>query len=122
MSAARTSPGNSVSHQPAQHAPTPAPVGAIPQAVDIQDNDELPSRLADAIDDRIAEILNELLDERIAMQPHRRLLHAPGGLILVLALAASTLLWHSTLAAWTIWPSTATVCLAIAWTTKPGKP
>ena len=119
MSAARTSPGSSVSHQP-QHAPTLG--GRDTQAIDVQDNDELPSRLADVIDDRIAEILNELLDERAAMQPQRRLLRALGVLILVLALGASTLLGSSTPAAWMIWASAATVCIAVAWIIKPIKP
>jgi hypothetical protein len=117
MSAARTSPGSSVSHQPPQHAPNPGPGGHETQAIDIQDIDELPSRLADAIDDRIAEILDELLAERMAM-PHRRLLHVLGLLILILALPASALLWPHTPASWTIWAATATVCLVITWATK----
>ena len=56
------------------------------------------------------------------MQPQRRLLRALGVLILVLALGASTLLGPSTPAAWMIWASAATVCIAVAWIVKPIKP
>lgn len=77
-------------------------------------------RFGDAIDDRIAEILDELLDERDATHQPRRLPHilAAVGLTLTLALAASVLLRHDPLAAWTIWPSAAAICLAITWATR----
>jgi fatty acid desaturase len=74
------------------------------------------SRFGDAIDDRIAEILDELLDQRNPARPPRRLSQMLGGVTLILALAASILLRHNLLAAWTIWPTAATICLAIAWT------
>jgi hypothetical protein len=78
--------------------------------------EELLSRCGDAIDDRIAEILDELLDQRNAMQPTRRLSRMLGAVSLILALAGSILLRHNPLAAWTIWPTAATIWLAIAWT------
>ena len=52
------------------------------------------------------------------MYPHRRLPQVLGTVTLILALTASLLLRHSALAAWTIWPTTAAVCLAIAWTAR----
>ena len=78
------------------------------------------SRFGDAIDYRIAEILDELLEERNATRPRRRLPQVLGtvGLIL-LALITSVLLRHNALAAWTIWPATVTICLVIAWISSP---
>ena len=78
----------------------------------VGDNVEFLSRFGDAIDDRVAEILDELLDERNATHPHRRLPQILGTLTLILALAASVLLRHSALAAWTIWPATAARTIA----------
>jgi hypothetical protein len=72
----------------------------------------------DAIDDRIAEILDKLLDERHAKLPYRRLPYALSALGLVLALIASILLRRSELAIGTIWPSTAAICLAATWTAQ----
>ena len=60
MSAVRTSPGSSVSHQPPRHAPNAGPGGRDTQAIGIHDTDELPSRLADAIDDRIQRLTYDL--------------------------------------------------------------
>jgi hypothetical protein len=80
--------------------------------------EEFLSHFGDAIDDRIAEILDELLEERNAARPHRRLPQVLGTLGLILALITSVLLRHNALAAWTIWPATATICLVIAWTSS----
>jgi hypothetical protein len=66
--------------------------------------------------DRIAEILEELLEERNAGRPRRRLPQVLGTAGLILALITSVLLRHNASAAWTIWPATATICLVIAWT------
>jgi len=82
----------------------------------VRSEEELLSRFGDAIDDRIAEILDELLEERNATCPHRRLPQVLGTVGLILALITSVLLRHNALAAWTIWPATVTICLVIAWT------
>lgn len=74
------------------------------------------SHFGDAIDDRIAEILEELLQERNADRPHQGLPQVLATTGLILALTTSVLLWHNASAAWTIWPATATICLMIAWT------
>jgi hypothetical protein len=76
------------------------------------------SQFGDAIDDRIAEILDELLQERNADRPHQRLPKALGAAGLILALITSVHLRHNASAAWTTWPATATICLVIAWTSS----
>jgi hypothetical protein len=60
------------------------------------------------IDDRIAEILDELLEERNATRPHR-LPQVLGTVSLILALSVSVLMRPSALAAWTIWPAAAVI-------------
>jgi hypothetical protein len=84
----------------------------------VRSNEEFLSQFGDAIDDRIAEILDELLEERNATRPHRGLPQVLGTAGLILALITSVLLRHNALAAWTIWPATATICLVIAWTSS----
>ncbi|HWG62936.1 MAG TPA: hypothetical protein VG253_14650 [Streptosporangiaceae bacterium] len=78
-------------------------------------DDEFLSRFGDVIDDRIAEILDDLIAERDARRARRRLPDAFGTLALAVALAASVPLRHSALAVCMIWASAATVCLAVAW-------
>jgi len=85
----------------------------------VRSEEELLSRFGDAIDDRIAEILDEPLEERNATRPHRRLPQVLGTVGLILAVITSVLLRHNALAAWTIWPTTVTICLVIAWTSSP---
>jgi len=101
-----------------QSPPAPRPAGPGTQILDIRSDGEFLSRFGDAIDDRIAEILDDLLDERSAAHPHRRLPQVLGTVTLILALTASVLLRHSALAAWIIWPAAAAISLAIAWTTS----
>lgn len=127
MPATRTPTADRAGHQPlaerGQRRPGPGPGGAgVHVTPDGWPGDELPSRFGDAIDDRIAEILDEMLDERDAERPHRRLPRMLGVFSLLLALGVSILFRHSTLAVCTIWPSIATVCLAVAWPTRPTRP
>ena len=78
-------------------------------------HEEFLSRFGDTIDDRIAEILDELLTERSSARRHWRLPDLLGAVSLILAaLAVSVLLSHTPLA-WLVWPATAVVCLAMAW-------
>ncbi len=123
MSATRTPAGMAAGRQPPQHQsrqrpPAHGPAELDTQILDMRSDDEFLSRFGDTIDDRIAETLDELLEERNATRPDSRLPQVLGTVSLILALAASVLLRHSALAAWTIWPSTAAVCLAIAWTAR----
>lgn len=84
-------------------------------------DDEFLSRFGDTIDDRVAEILDELLEEQNATRRHRRLSQVLTIVTLLPALAASILLRHSTVA-WAIWPAAAVICLATAWTTRARRP
>jgi hypothetical protein len=126
MQATRTSAGRadapqSPRHQQGASPPAPSPAGPGIRFLDLQSDEEFLSRFGDAIDDRIAEILDELLEERNATRQHRRLPQVLGTVSLILALAATVLLQHSAIAAWTIWPATAVICLAAAWTTSSGR-
>jgi hypothetical protein len=81
-------------------------------------DEELLARFGDAIDDRIAEIVDELLDERSSARRPGRYISAVS--LILAALAASALLRHSPIA-WTIWPSAAVISLAAAWTARAGR-
>ena len=120
MQATRTPPGRAPAanprHQSTQPPPAPSPAGSGTQILAMRSEEEFLSQFGDAIDDRIAEILEELLEERNAERPRRRLPQVLGTAGLILALITSLLLRHNASAAWTIWPATATICLAIAWT------
>ena len=122
MQATRTPPGGAPAanprHQGRQPPPALSPAGPGTQILTVRSEEEFLSHFGDAIDDRIAEILDELLEERNATRPHRRLSQVPGTASLILALITSVLLRHNAPAAWTIWPATATICLVIAWTSS----
>ena len=106
-------------HRGSPSAPSPAGPGTL--FLDLRSEEEFLSRFGDAIDDRIAEILDELLEEQNATRQHWRLPKVLSTVSLILALAASALLQHSATAAWTIWPATAVICLAAAWATSSGR-
>ena len=118
MPATRTRIDDHAGLQPAGEIGQPRPG---PGPAELGPEDELLSRFGDAIDDRIADVLEEMLAERDAERQRRRLPRALGVFSLLLALGVSILLRHSTLAVGTIWPATATVCLAVAWAARPGR-
>lgn len=122
MQATRTPPGRAPAanprHQSTQPPPAPSPAGSGTQILAMRCEEDFLSHFGDAIDDRIAEILEELLEERNADRPHQRLPQVLGTAGLILALITSVLLRHNASAAWTIWPATATICLVIAWTSS----
>lgn len=76
-------------------------------------------RFGDAIDDRVA----EALDEREALRPRPR--HRPRASFAVVALlpalTATILLRHEAAAVCAVWLSAAVACLAV-FTTRPGRP
>jgi hypothetical protein len=78
----------------------------------IQSADEFPARLGDAIDDRVAEVVEEMLGQQAALRPGAWLRPALAGLALFLAAAASVMLRHNVVAVCTIWPCTAAIYLA----------
>jgi hypothetical protein len=122
MQATRTPPGRAPAanprHQSTQPPPAPSPAGSGAQIPAMPSEEAFLSHFGDAIDDRIAEILEELLEERNAERRRRRLPQVLGTASLILALITSLLLRHNASAAWTIWPATATICLAVAWATS----
>ena len=105
-------------HQRGQSAPASGPAGLDTQ---LSSDDEFLARFGDAIDDRIAEIVDELLDERDAGRRHRPIRYISAASVVLAALAASVLLQHSPIA-WTIWPSAAVISLAAAWPARTGRP
>jgi hypothetical protein len=72
-------------------------------------------RFGDLIDDRIAELLDELLEEREAEAPRPRPRLRSALVMLLVALAASVVFRESVLAVCAIWLSTAVVYLAATW-------
>jgi hypothetical protein len=105
-------------HQRRQSAPASVPVGLGTQ---LSSDQEFLTRFGDAIDDRIAEIVDELLDERDARRQHRPIRYISAASVVLAALAASVLLQHSPVV-WTVWPSAAAVSLAAAWTARFWRP
>lgn len=86
----------------------------------MQSTEEFLSRFGDVIDDRVAEVLDEILAERDA---RRRLRPGLAALALLLAVTASVVLRGSLLAVGLIWLGTAGVCLAAAaWSAGHGRP
>jgi hypothetical protein len=104
-------------HQRWQSPPARGPAG--PDA-HLPLDEELLARLGDAIDDRVAEIAGELLEERNSARQHRPGRYISAVSLILAALAASALLRHSPIA-WTIWPSAALISLATAWTARAGR-
>ena len=88
----------------------------------IQAPDEFLCRYGDLIDDRVADVLDEMLTERDELRPRWQLHPGLAALSLLLTAATSVLLRHSVLAVCTVWLSVAAVCLIAAWTTRPRRP
>jgi hypothetical protein len=121
MHAARTPAHRADVPRPAQHQRRQSPPASGPGLDAHQPPDEeLLARFGDAIDDRIAEIVDELLDERNSARRHRPGRYISAVSLILAALAASALLRHSPIA-WTIWPSAAVISLAAAWTARAGR-
>ena len=87
------------------------------QAAQTQSAEEFLGRFEDAIDDRVADIL----DERDALRARARPRPGFAAIALSLAVIATILLRHTPVAACAVWLSTAIVCLAVR-TSKPRKP
>ncbi len=108
--------------RPAQHQRWQSPPARGPAGLDahLPPDEELLARVGDAIDDRIAEIVDELLEERNSARQHRPGRYISAVSLILAALAASALLRHGPIA-WTIWPSAAVISLATAWTARAGR-
>ena len=96
----------------------PGPAAGTPA---IRSAGEFPVRLGDAIDDRVAEAVEEMLGQQAALRPDARLRPALAGLALFLATAASVMLRHNVVAVCTIWPCTAAIYLAAIRFTEAGR-
>jgi hypothetical protein len=122
MHAARTPAHGADVPRPAQHQRWQSPPARGPAGLDahLPPDEELLARFGDAIDDRVAEIVDELLEERNSARQHRagRYISAVG--LILAALAACALLRHNPIA-WIIWPSAAVISLATAWTARVGR-
>ena len=123
MQATHIPTGRPESRQPGrQHRghSTPGPTGLDPHIPGLTSpsDEQFLSRFGDVIDDRIAEILDELLAERQAPRQHWRLPYLVGAVGLVLAALTASILLRHTSVAWFIWAATALVCLATAWTAR----
>jgi hypothetical protein len=79
--------------------------------------EEFLCRFGDAIDDRVADIL----DERDTLRPRTRLRPGFAAIALLLAVIATILLRHTPVAACAVWLSTAVVCLAVS-ISRTGRP
>jgi hypothetical protein len=87
--------------------------GRPEHVVRLPSDQEFLDRYGDAIDDRVAEILDELLSERQSARPPQRAALLSVASLLLAAVAAAVLLRHDA-RAWAIWPAIALVCLAAA--------
>ncbi|HTT51914.1 MAG TPA: hypothetical protein VMH35_10990 [Streptosporangiaceae bacterium] len=79
---------------------------------------EFLDRFGDEIDDRVAEVVDEMLGQQRAPGPGMTARVALAAPVLLLAAVASALLRHDAVAAATIWPSAAVIYLALT-LTKP---
>jgi hypothetical protein len=73
---------------------------------------EFLDQFGDEIDDRIAEVVDEVLGQRCVPRPGLAVRLALAGAVLLLAGLASLLLRQDVVAAATIWPSAAAIYLA----------
>jgi hypothetical protein len=76
---------------------------------------EFLDRFGDDIDDRIAEVVDEMLGQRCPPRPGLVVRLVLAGAVLLLAGLASLLLRQDRVAAATIWPSAAAIYLATIW-------
>jgi hypothetical protein len=116
-SAAATERGGDSSAASAPACPGSTPDGTSADrwhAGQVPSADEFLWRFGDAIDDRVAEIL----DERDTLRPRSRPSPGLAAIALLLAVAATLVLRHDVVAVCAVWLSTAAVCLA-ARATRP---
>lgn len=108
---------SSAASRPACPGSAPDGTSADPwTAGQMPSDEEFLWRFGDAIDDRVAEIL----DERDTLRPRSRPSPGFAAIALLLAVAATIVLRHDAVAVCAVWLSTAAVCLA-ARATRPGR-
>ena len=119
MQAARTPSSRGRRRQPGPVPPRPVTEGRGPAGPGAHPpaDQEFLARFGDAIDDRVAEIVDELLEERDSARRHRPGRYVSAASLILAALAATAVLRYNP-AAWTVWPSAAVISLAAARTTS----
>ena len=83
---------------------------------------EFLARFGDMIDDRVAEVIDEMLAERAGPRRRTRLRPALAAAALSLGALASVMLRHDMAAACTVWPSAAVIYLAATRLGEAGRP
>lgn len=111
--------GGNWHHAARQGLATPGPESGRPA---IRPADEFPVGLDDMIDDRVAEVLDEMLGQRDAPWPGSWLRLALAGLALFLAAGTTVMLRHNVIAVCAIWPCTAAIYLAAVRFTEASRP
>jgi Flp pilus assembly protein TadB len=96
------------------------PCGPARLDTPLSPDEEFLNRFGDAIDDRVAEILHELLDERDAGRRRHPIWFIGLAGVMLVAVAVGVLFQHNPMA-WAIWPSAAVIWLAVAWTARIGR-
>ncbi|GGV24252.1 hypothetical protein GCM10010260_75880 [Streptomyces filipinensis] len=96
-------------------------VGSQSAGLDEHEVDQFLVRYGDTIDDRIGEILDELLEER--MRQHQRVPVLPLTTTVVAATVISLILtWYSPLAVAVVWCATAVICVSLTHAARLSKP
>jgi hypothetical protein len=115
MQAARIPAHQADAASPAQHHRGQSPPGSGPAGPGAHPpaDQEFLARFGDAIDDRVAEVVDELLGERDSARRHRPGRCVSAASLIIAALAATAVLRYNP-AAWTVWPSAAVISLAVA--------
>ena len=122
MQAARTPAHRADVARSAQHHREQSPLGGGPAGLGAHPpaDEEFLARFGDAIDDRVAEIVDELLEERDSGRQHRPGRYVSAASLILAALAATAILRNNPVA-WTVWPSAVVISLAAAWTARTGR-
>ena len=100
----------------------PATPGPEPGRPEIEPAGESLVGLGDVIDDRVAEVVDEMLGQRDALRPGTWPRLALAGLALFLAAVMSVMLRHDEIAVCLIWPCTAAIYMAATRFAEASKP
>ncbi|GAA3804104.1 hypothetical protein GCM10022403_042550 [Streptomyces coacervatus] len=95
-------------------------VGSKPARLDEHETDQFLARYGDTIDDRIGEVLDEIIEERL--RQHQRVPVLPLTTTVVAATVISlALTWYSPSAVAVVWAATAVICFSLAHSARLSK-
>jgi hypothetical protein len=77
--------------------------------------DEFLDRFGDVLDDRVAEVIDEVLEDRVAQLRRPRFRPALAAATMLFAVLATIVLRHNPVAVCTVWPSAAAIYIAASW-------